>query len=250
MNTRKLRKAILTLCSALLLVSLSVGMTIAYLTDTEAVKNTFTVGDVEITLDEANVDEYGEKIDETRVQENEYKLIPGHEYIKDPTVHVTKGSENSYIRMIVKITDIADLKAACGVAAEADFLPENFVDGWDPAVWVSTKEIKVEGDTCTYEFRYYTAVDASKATANVDLPALFTKIIVPGTATDEQIAKLEEMEILINAQAIQADTFKDADAAWDAWNEGTNFTPATPAPDAGDNTEGEGADTPEGGEDA
>ena len=244
MNTRKLRKAILTLCSALLLVSLSVGMTIAYLTDTEAVVNTFTVGDVEITLDEAKVDEYGEPVENAdRVQTNEYKLIPGHKYTKDPTVHVTKGSEPSYIRMIVEITDLADLKAACG----ADFLPQNFVEGWDPTKWIShSYNEDTTANTATCEFWYADIVDAREEAKNLE--ALFKTIKVPGTATDEQVAKLADMQIKICAQAIQANGFTATDDgktamenAWTAWNEGTNFTPATPAPtpdDNEDNTEG------------
>ena len=223
MNTRKLRKAILTLCAALVLVSLSVGATLAYLTSTDAVVNTFTVGNVNITLDETKVDEYGKAVEGAeRVQTNEYKLLPGHEYTKDPIVHVAKGSEESYIRMFVQITDIADLKAACDVAVNDPFLPEQFVTGWDPAVWVSTKEITSEGDTCTYEFRYHTHVDARKM--DVDLPALFQTIKVPGAATNEEIAALSDMKISVTAQAIQADGFKDADAAWAAWIGGLDFT--------------------------
>ena len=57
MKNSKLRKVLLLACSAVLLVCLSVGATLAYLTSTDTVKNTFTVGKVAITLDEVNVDE-------------------------------------------------------------------------------------------------------------------------------------------------------------------------------------------------
>lgn len=224
MNTRKLRKAILTLCSALLLVSLSVGMTLAYLTDTtEVVKNTFTVGNVKITLDEVKVDEYGVPAkDANRVQANTYKLMPGHEYTKDPTVHVQEGSEPAYVRMFVQITDIKDLKKACDVAEGDHFLPEKFVTGWASDEWVSTKTIitSEDGDTCTYEFRYYATVDAREKA--VDLPALFKTIKVPGNATNEEIDALSDMKINIIAQAIQSDSFVAEDnktameKAWEA----------------------------------
>ena len=62
MKNSKFRRILLLLACAVLLVSLSVGATLAYLTSTtETVTNTFTVGNVAITLDELDVDEYGEK---------------------------------------------------------------------------------------------------------------------------------------------------------------------------------------------
>ena len=51
----KLRRILLTVCSAALLVCVTVGATVAYLTSTETVTNTFTVGKVDITLDEAAI---------------------------------------------------------------------------------------------------------------------------------------------------------------------------------------------------
>ena len=88
----------LVLCAALLVAG-SVAATLAYLTSkTEVVTNTFTVGSLSITLDEAKVTEYGVAVPgENRVMANAYKLIPGHNYLKDPTVHVAKGSEECYV---------------------------------------------------------------------------------------------------------------------------------------------------------
>lgn len=64
---KKVRNRILLAVSAVLLACLSVGATLAYLTDTtDEVKNTFTVGNVSFNkklnngLDEANVNEYGD----------------------------------------------------------------------------------------------------------------------------------------------------------------------------------------------
>lgn len=230
MNTRKLRKAILTLCSALLLVSLSVGMTLAYLTDTtEVVKNTFTVGNVKITLDEVKVDEYGvPATDANRVRANTYKLMPGHEYTKDPTVHVQEGSEPAYVRMFVQITDIEDLLKACD-KTEDNFLPQDFVEGWDPDVWLS-KSYEIKDNVAVCEFWYKDIVDAR--TEVKDLPALFTKILVPGAATNEEIADLSDMKINIIAQAIQSDSFVaegDKTAMEKAWE-------ATTAPSFEDTT--------------
>jgi predicted ribosomally synthesized peptide with SipW-like signal peptide len=96
----KMKALALALCAVLLVVS-TVFVTMAFLTDRESVKNTFTFGKVGISLDEAKVNANGEIVaggnresTEGRVQENEYHLIPGHNYVKDPTIHVDDGSEN------------------------------------------------------------------------------------------------------------------------------------------------------------
>ena len=61
-SKRMLRKFLLLTSSALLLVSLTVGVTLAYLTDTDEVDNTFTVGNVAITLDEAPIGADGDPL--------------------------------------------------------------------------------------------------------------------------------------------------------------------------------------------
>lgn len=207
-------KALALVLSAVLLVVTTVFTTMAFLTSTDEVKNTFTVGNVEITLDEAKVDEYGVKIEGAdRVQENEYKLIPGHTYVKDPTVTVTKGSEPCYVRMIVTITDFADVKEVFG----DDFLPQNFVNGWDGSVWESTNVVNEDKEkgTATYEFWYKDEVDAREG--DVKLDALFDEIFVLDNIDGKALEALEEMEINIVAHAIQADGFNSAKDAWDSW---------------------------------
>ena len=96
------------LCMGLVSVSFIMG-TLAYLTDTDEVVNTFTVGQIDLVLDEADVDENGKLITDSqgnpvaRVQENEYHLIPGRIYTKDPTITIQPESELSYVRMILTI---------------------------------------------------------------------------------------------------------------------------------------------------
>lgn len=96
----KIKALALALCAVLLVVS-TVFVTMAFLTDRDSVKNTFTFGKVGISLDEAKVNANGEIVagenresTDGRVKENEYHLIPGHNYVKDPTIHVDDGSEN------------------------------------------------------------------------------------------------------------------------------------------------------------
>ena len=91
------KKILLVGLMVVLVAAVSVGLTVAFLTSQDQAVNTFTVGDVQITLDEAAVDENGELIPNAdRVKANTYKLIPNHSYVKDPIVTVLEGSEDCY----------------------------------------------------------------------------------------------------------------------------------------------------------
>ena len=238
----KSKALLLTLC-AVLLVAASVMGTMAYLTSTDKVENTFTVGNVKITLDEAKVNTDGTPVTPAeRVKANEYKLLPGHTYTKDPTVTVIKGSESSYVRMKVTFNNAAQIIAMC---TDPDFADEitgvenafplirmvNFVEAnaakWNGLVPDNMTEAEEmlgntkyfvydkTADTLTYYY-YYTETVAAP-TADVVLPVLFDSITVPEWVTGAQLAKLEGFEITAVAEAIQADGFANADAAWAAY---------------------------------
>lgn len=239
----KSKALLLTLC-AVLLVAASVMGTMAYLTSTDKVENTFTVGNVKITLDEAKVNTDGiPAAPAERVKANEYKLLPGHTYTKDPTVTVIKGSESSYVRMKVTFNNAAQIIAMC---TDPDFADEitgvenafplirmvNFVEAnaakWNgiiPDNMVDTEDMLADAKyfaydkaagTLTYYF-YYTETVAAP-TADVVLPVLFNSITVPGFVTGEQLTALNNFNITAVAEAIQADGFANADAAWAAYD--------------------------------
>ena len=209
----KSKALLLTLC-AVLLVAASVMGTMAYLTSTDKVENTFTVGNVKITLDEAKVNTDGTPVTPAeRVKANEYKLLPGHTYNKDPMVTVLNGSEASYIKMTVTFSKASALDAIFAPTG-ADLI--SIFNGYDSANWIYKDNTKdANADTRTYEFWYKETVGAP--TADVALDALFDSITVPGTITNEQLATIEGMTITVNAYAIQADGFANAEAAWAAF---------------------------------
>ncbi len=210
---RRLKPFFIAFCAVALISAVIFG-TVAYLTDTSGVVNTFSVGSVDIYLDEAVVDKDGNPIGGRTEQGNEYHLLPGRTYTKDPTLTVAKGSEECYVRMLVTINCYSELKTIFGNS----FLPQYFVEGWDSTVWVSTEAIAENQteNTATYEFRYYKTV---KPTSNSDevLDALFDSIVVPGNLTKEQLATIENFEIVVEGHAIQAAGFADANAAWNAF---------------------------------
>ncbi len=207
-----MKKKLTTVLAIVLVVALSVVGTYAYLTSTDTVKNTFTVGDVQIKLDEAKANADGSLVPNAdRVKANSYKLLPGHNYNKDPMVTVLKGSESSYVKMTVTFS-----KAA---ALDAIFAPNgadmtSIFKGYDSTNWELKKVTEDTGkDTRTYEFWYKEAVAAPNA--DVALDALFDSITVPGNITNAQLATIKDMTITVNAYAIQADGFANAADAWD-----------------------------------
>lgn len=205
---------LLALCMAAL-IAVSVLGTMAYLTSTDTVTNTFTVGKVAIKLDEAKVNTDGSLVENAdRVDANEYKLLPGHTYHKDPMVTVLSKSETSYVKMTVTFSKASELDAIFAPTG-ADLT--SIFNGYDAANWIAKGNTKdTAANTRTYEFWYKEAVGAP--TADVALDALFDSITVPETITSEQLATIEGMTITVNAYAIQADGFTTADAAWAAFN--------------------------------
>ena len=217
------RKVLLLVLCAALLVSASVMGTMAYLTSKDTVTNTFTVGKVGITLDETDVDLMGVKNGETRVKANNYKLLPGHKYTKDPVVHVQPKSEEAYVRLLVTISKKSYADDVLATTADGVILLENYVD--KNAAWehnAAGYKADANADTATYEFRYKTTVANDTDTVK-DLPALFTTITMPDTLTNEQIAKLDGVTVTVVAQAIQAADFEAkgdktaADVAWESF---------------------------------
>ncbi len=245
MKNSKLGRILLLLACAVLLVCLSVGATLAYLTSTDTNVNTFTVGNVEITLDEAKVtDEDGRVADHaTRVKENKYHMQPGLVYQKDPTVTVKANSENCYVRMLVTVDNYDNMKVAFpqddpryNVAAGVEagdphhwwsgsvLLLARLVGGWDTNTWnfvgasfgqTAATDTKPATTTCTYEFRYKEIVKTS--TTDTVLDDLFETINPPASMTNTEIAALNNTNITVVAQAIQADNFTTADDAWIAF---------------------------------
>ena len=214
----KLKHKVLIACISLIAIASTI-ITFALLTfETDTLVNTFTVGQVSLKLDETDVDETGTPIpNANRVTGNEYKLIPGKEYVKDPTMTVLSGSEASYVRILVTITKAKEMKEVFG----SDFLPEKYVSGWDKTKWISTSIKENDDNSITYEFRYHKVVtgyvDGKKQ--EVVLEPLFNKFTAPESLTSEDLKKIEGFEIKVVGHGIQATGFKSAEEAWAAFDE-------------------------------
>lgn len=172
-----MKKKTLALVLALtLLVAGVVGGTLAWLTDqTAEVKNTFTVGDINIGLTETTAD---------------YKMIPGNTIAKDPTVTVKANSEACWL--FVKVTKSENLDT---------FITYAIAEGW-------TALPGVDGV-------YYREVPASAADQTFSVladDAVTVKSDV--TRTMLETAKTDAPTLTFKAYAIQRDHFATADAAW------------------------------------
>ncbi|MBR5125965.1 MAG: SipW-dependent-type signal peptide-containing protein [Oscillospiraceae bacterium] len=183
------KKILALLLCAVLLVGASIAGTVAYLTSKDEVTNTFTVGKVQITLDETDVDVNGVKDSETRVKENTYKLIPGHTYVKDPVVHVDAESENCFLYIKVE-NQIAGIEAATTIA---DQLAAN---GWS---------------LVTDKTNVYTYKEVCGAGYNIPT---FTQFKVKEDVQD--LSAYNGLFVKVTAYAVQHDGFASADAAWEA----------------------------------
>ena len=219
------RKITAVLCCMILLAACTAA-TLAYLTDSQEIRNTFSVGNVEIKLDESKVTTGGVPVaGADRVTENKYHLLPGKTYVKDPTVTVLKGSESAYVRMKVTFSFASQLD---GIFAPygADFTA--MFNGYDSSKWqLAAVTEDAAANTRTYEFRYTGAGDgvvSKNDSSDTVLPPLFRSITVPGEITKEQLAKLvvkdgdgkitDQFTISVIAEAIQADGFDNAGEAW------------------------------------
>ena len=184
------RKVLILALCAVLLVSISVMGTMAYLTSKDSVTNTFTVGKVGIELDEALVDANGKEItDENakRVKENKYKLLPGLDYDKDPTIRVASDSENCWL--FVKVEN--------GIAAiESGSIATQMAEqGWT----------LVDGTT-----NIYGRAAANKAGDSVKVFEHFT---IKDDVNNTTLATYNGKTIVVTAYAIQADGFEGMTAS-------------------------------------
>ena len=199
MKAKTKTKALLMSLCAVLLVAASVLGTMAYLTDSKDVKNTFTVGNVTITMDETDVDD--STPNKERDQANSYKLMPGHTYTKDPIIHVDANSEDCYL--FVKVDNqIAAIEANGNTTVAAQMATK----GWKA----------VEGKDGIYVYVGTTAAPvAVKANDNV---TVFEQLVIAGTVNGDTLKTYENKTITVTAYAVQKDGFegKTADQIWSA----------------------------------
>ena len=178
MNKRKILAIAMSLC---IVAILAVGASLAYFTDTNNATNTFTVGNVDITLTEPNWDASG-SVDAPQV-------YPGEPLAKDPTV-TNDGANPCFVR--IKVTGLDCLAPAGNITYRTDYVTGKLGDNW---------VLHTDG------YFYYNKVLAVDATTD----ALFDQIVIP---TDLENGDAEtEFNVVVTAEAVQA---QGAKASWSA----------------------------------
>ena len=216
-KSKKLLLVLGAIFTVAVIVATTVFSTVAYLTATASVTNTFTVGKVLLTLTEAAVDTNGKKVTTgERVHSNNYHLVPNKTYDKDPVITIDASSELSYMFIVVR-NDLEDIECTHSEhvgtgegqhnAPIADQLAAN---GWKYVETRSTGKVYVYVGSGSTPL----PVKGNQDNLNANRYVLFRTFSIDEHAniTDAYA----RARVTINALAIQADTLNGADAAWAA----------------------------------
>ena len=219
------KKKIITLALvAIIAVTAIASASIAYFTDTKTATNTFTVGNVKITLDEAPVNEEGKATDGNRVTGNDYGIdavYPGAVVTKDPIVH-NVGKNPAYIRATVNVCNWMNLVAAYypdfketfpndGYKAALNLLVGELGEGW------SVVDV-VAGDTFTigqFDAKFILKYEGELA-PGADTPAMFNTVTIPTGIDNARADSFKYINVV--AQAIQTNGFDSWEAAFEAFD--------------------------------
>lgn len=185
-------KLAVMLASLVLILCTVIGGTLAWLvTETDPVVNTFTYGDINITLKETDTNKDGDNDPNT----NTYPMVPGHTITKDPKVTFKANSEDAWL--FVKLQKTANFD---------DFMTYAMADGW-------TKLDNVDGV-------YYREV--SKAAQDAEFTVIKDDTVtVKGEVTKEMLNALDANgasnypKLTVTAYAVQRDN--NVATATDAW---------------------------------
>ena len=186
------KKLAIMLASLALILCTVIGGTLAWLiAETKPVVNTFTYGDINITLEETDTNKDGDDDPNT----NTYSMIPGHTIAKDPKVTFKADSEDAWL--FVKLEKTANFD---------DFMTYEIADGW-------TALQGAEGV-------YYRKV--SKAAQDAEFTVIKDDTVtVKGEVTKEMLNALDTNgasnypKLIVTAYAVQRDS--NITTAVDAW---------------------------------
>ena len=203
-----MKKTILTIVCTILICTCVMGTTLAYLVDkTDPIKNTFTVGDINIELKETK----GEGTDYAK----SFKMIPGSTLAKDPIITLKAGSEPCYI--FVKIEKSENFDNFMTYVIYGDSVWQKIESGTNYDVYYTTSNSIPNADV-TYQIL---AGDGENATGVVKVKSTVTKVDL-NTLTDATYPTLT-----FTAYAVQFANLTSAQA-WEEANIAANYTASNP----------------------
>lgn len=175
------KRTIALLCAAMMVVGVAAGGTMAWLVDITQVKeNVFTVGNIDITLEETT---------------ESYKMIPGKDIAKDPKVTLSAESEDAYI--YVEVIESGNLTS--------------YIDYGMNTGWVElTGEYYAPNGGTIYKY-------TGNVTKGVAISVLLgDKVKTLDSVTNEMMTEAEtnQPKLTFYGYAIQKEGFQSAEAAW------------------------------------
>lgn len=191
------KRTIVLLMAAVMLLGVVTGGTVAWLTTQSGpVTNTFTIGDINIELWEHNLQEDG-SLGNTKVIQNDYDIIPGVDYNKDPFVIVKGESEAHWL--FIEITEENN--------TFGDPEQKYITYSVDTSVWTAL-------DAVNYPGVYYR--DESATATDVEHSILLNnEVTVNSTITKDNIPEDgDEPQIIFKAYAVQKEAATNAASAW------------------------------------
>lgn len=190
-----MKRKILTLCLVLVLAVTAIGgATLAYFTDTDSKTNTFTVGKVDITLN----DEFEQRSKLLPVVYDEDGINPINAVSKVVSVANSAGSEDAYVRIHIAVpTSIAGL-----LILGADTEPKGW--SWEqPVIYTAT----IDG----IEYSVTCLTNSGKLAAEQTTTNVFEWVALRSDATAEDVAAVNgSFNIIVLAEGVQATGFADA----------------------------------------
>jgi len=171
-----------------LVLTVAIGSTIAYFTQKKTITNVFVIGDgVDVEFDEEIDPSATPSTDDPNT--NEFPLIPGHTFIKDPYATVGEKSEDFYL--FVKVVTSGDY---------CDKLLYEMDEAWDEFD-AANKIYVIEVKDVTAETVYHVFKDGT--------------VTVDASLTQEELEAIETLPTIdVMFYAIQMDGFDTAAAAW------------------------------------
>lgn len=116
-----MKKKLMSICLVVALGATAIiGGTLAYFTDNEKAKNVFSVGGVDIVLEEPNWEGSG--------QEEAITVYPGEPLAKDPTVTVAAGSNPCFVRL--KVTGLDQFGGKGNIVYLTNYVEGALGEGW------------------------------------------------------------------------------------------------------------------------
>lgn len=211
------KKLTLVVTCVVLVAAMVIGGTLAYFTDSKTATNTFTMGNVNIKLDETDI----KNPEGDRVTSNAYDVYPGEVVTKDPIVHNT-GKNGAYIRATVNVYNWMNLVAAYypdfketfpndGYKAALNLLVGELGDGWSVVGVVAGDTFTIGQFDAKFVLKYDGVLDAG-----ADTTAMFQTVTIPAGIDNANASSFQSVKVV--AQAIQADGFDTWEAAFAAYD--------------------------------